>query len=93
MSDVKRSLVLYTDFPKHTELLNDKQFREVVTAACQYTETGSLPDMSKEAALIFSTIKVALDRDGAKWLDIKKKREEAAKKRWDKEKPNANASN
>ena len=85
MSDKKQSFVFYTDFPKHMELLDDTQFREVVIALCHYTESGTMPEMSREASLIFSSIKVTLDRDAKKWAEIREKRKDAADKRWEME--------
>ena len=93
-TDVKRSLVMYTDFPEAAKLLSDKAFREVVEGACYYTEHGEVREMSTEAALIFSYMKTTLDRDIAKWKDTRQKRSEAGQKgmaaRWGKSDNNYN---
>ena len=61
---------MYVDFHESTKLLQDSEFRELVTAMCHYTENGITPEMSQATALVFSVLKVTLDRDRKKWEDI-----------------------
>ena len=70
MNEKKRSFVMYTDFIERTNALSDAAFREVVAAACHYTEFEQLPELSTEAAIAFQFIKVTLDKDRVKWEAI-----------------------
>jgi len=65
--DSKKSFVLYTDFPQATREMTDHAFREVICAACAYTESGEIPELSREARLVFTYLQTTLDRDRAKW--------------------------
>ena len=80
INDKKQSFIIYTDFPESAKALSDSAFREVICAACDYTEHGTLPGMSPEAAIAFSFLKVTLDRDREKWDEVKAARSEAGKK-------------
>ena len=66
----KKSFILYTDLPKATEALSDSAFRELIMAACHYTEHGVVPSISPEARVAFPFLKVILDRDHGKWETI-----------------------
>ncbi|MBR6241930.1 MAG: hypothetical protein IKQ90_00380, partial [Ruminococcus sp.] len=82
----KISFILYSDYKKHFAKLSDEEAGRVIKAIFQYVEDRSVPELSPCADILFSFISDQLDRDLAKWEDIKKKRSDAVKKRWEKAK-------
>jgi hypothetical protein len=75
----KNSFIMYTDFPKTAAGLSDAVFREIICAACQYVETDTIPEMSDGGKMAFPFLKTILDRDAAKWDEVKRARSEAGK--------------
>ena len=82
----KVSFILYSAYSKHFSRLSDEEAGKLIKAIFQYVENGTTPELPPCADVIFTFISEQLDRDLAKWADIKKKRSEAVKKRWEKAK-------
>lgn len=82
----KKSFVLYTDYQKHINKLTDEEAGTLFKALFKYAEKEDLPELTPMADMAFSFIAAVMDRDSEKWEEIKKKRSEAVKKRWEKEK-------
>lgn len=82
----KKSFVLYTDYQKHINKLTDEEAGTLFKALFKYAEKEELPELTPMADMAFSFISAIMDRDNEKWEEIKKKRSEAVKKRWEKEK-------
>jgi len=79
----KRSFLMYVDFPEVATMLDDKAFRELVTAMCYYTQHRTAPaEMSQTTALVFSVLKVTLDREYKEWVKTCEKNRQNILKRW-----------
>ncbi len=77
---MKNSFVLYTEYAKHIGLLDMEQRGVLFTAIMNYETEEALPEMDGITEMAFSFIKERLDRDGDKYEDIIKKRQEAGKR-------------
>lgn len=77
----KSSFVLYLDYKKHFDLIqDDTDFRRLIEAIFAYCETGTEPsDLSPVALMAFSFIRANLDRDNEKYEAVKEKRKEAGR--------------
>lgn len=77
----KSSFVLYLDYKKHFDLIqDDTDFRRLIEAIFAYCETGTEPsDLSPVALMAFSFIRANLDRDSDKYEAVKEKRKEAGR--------------
>ena len=86
----KDSFVLYHDIRDPIELLSLEERGELFTAILNYSEFGDVPHFESDGLkMAFAFIKLALDRDTAKWENKSKARSEAGQKgnekRWGKE--------
>lgn len=77
----KSSFVLYLDYKKHFDLIqDDTDFRRLIEAIFAYCETGTEPsNLSPVALMAFSFIRANLDRDSDKYEALKEKRKEAGR--------------
>ena len=77
----KNSFVLYLDYKKHFDLIQDDgDFRRLIEAIFAYCEDGSEPsNLSPVAEMAFSFIRANLDRDNEKYHTVKEKRKEAGR--------------
>lgn len=77
----KNSFVLYLDYKKHFDLIQDDgDFRRLIEAIFAYCEDGSEPsNLSPVAEMAFSFIRANLDRDNEKYQTVKEKRKEAGR--------------
>ena len=76
----KVSFILYSAYSKHFSRLSDEEAGKLIKAIFQYVENGTTPELPPCADVIFTFISEQLDRDLAKWADIKKKRAKAGRK-------------
>lgn len=75
----KKSFVLYYDFKEPLEELSDKDKGQVLMAMFEYCEYGTIPQLSKQAAIAFKFLKKFLDIDREKYEEKCNKRREAGK--------------
>jgi hypothetical protein len=61
---------LYLDYKQHLDLLSLEEKGEVLTAIYEFVTGGSVPEMSKSAAITFSFMQAQLERDEAKYNGI-----------------------
>ena len=76
---MRRSFVLYYDFKEPLEELSDKDKGQVLMAMFEYCEYGTIPQLSKQAAIAFKFLKKFLDIDREKYEEKCNKRREAGK--------------
>lgn len=76
----KKSFVLYYDFKEPLEELSDKDKGQVLMAMFEYCEYGTIPQLSKQAAIAFKFLKKFLDIDREKYEEKCNKRREAGAK-------------
>lgn len=77
----KNSFVLYLDYKKHFDLIQDDgDFRRLIEAIFAYCEDGREPsNLSPVAEMAFSFIRANLDRDNEKYQTVKEKRKESGR--------------
>ena len=77
----KSSFVLYLDYRKHLDLIqDDSDFRRLIEAIFAYCEDGEEPsNLSPIATMAFSFIRANLDRDNIKYESVKEKRKESGR--------------
>ena len=77
----KSSFVLYLDYRKHLDLIqDDSDFRRLIEAIFAYCEDGEEPsNLSPIATMAFSFIRSNLDRDNIKYESVKEKRKESGR--------------
>ena len=77
----KSSFVLYLDYRKHLDLIqDDSEFRRLIEAIFAYCEDGEDPsNLSPIATMAFSFIRSNLDRDNIKYESVKEKRKESGR--------------
>lgn len=77
----KNSFVLYLDYKKHFDLIQDDgDFRRLIEAIFAYCEDGSEPsNLSPVAEMAFSFVRANLDRDNEKYQTVKEKRKESGR--------------
>jgi len=88
----KKSFIFHSDYIGEFEDLTDGEFRAVVTAMSNYTESGELPDFDdRMLKTVFLAKKTTIDRDREKWEKAREAMSEAGKKgmesRWGKKEP------
>ncbi len=81
----KISLLLYYDYMEQFELLDDKQFRELIYAMIEFDKENKEPELDKITKMAFVPIKRRLKQDKKTWEEMCKNNSENAKKRWNKE--------
>ncbi len=80
MTAKKRSFVMYNDYLHHFEMLSKDEQAELIMVILRYVN-GTEPDTASLSAgvrMAFSFIRLRLDEDFEKYLEISKKRSEAA---------------
>lgn len=80
----KKSLLLYYDYIEQFELLNDKQFRQLIYAMIEFDKNKQEPKLDEVTKMAFIPIKRKLIEDKEKWEEICKNNSENVKKRWEK---------
>lgn len=77
----KSSFVLYLDYKKHFDLIQDDgDFRRLIEAIFAYCEDGSEPyNLSPVAEMAFSFVRANLDRDNGKYNETKDRRKKYQK--------------
>lgn len=86
------SFVLYCNDGRQIEQLPDAEAGQLLKAIYRYVRDDEEPEgLPPVVSMAFSFIRSQLDRDGKKWEETKKKRKEAADKRWGNN-PGANAN-
>lgn len=81
----KKSMILYFDMIEQWDMLTDEQAGALIKALLRYGKTGEqFQTDDGMLKMAFSFIAAQIDRDCEKWDDVKKKRVEAAQKRWEK---------
>ncbi|MBR4627688.1 MAG: hypothetical protein IKO47_08325 [Ruminococcus sp.] len=78
----KKSFVLYTDYFEHINSLSDAEAGRLFKAIMLYESGKDTPALEGCTAMAFSFIRSQLDRDNEKWEEVRRKRSEAASKRW-----------
>lgn len=73
----KNSFILYTDYAKHINLLNNEQAGVLFKNIFSYIETGNVLDMDAVTQMAFSFIKSDLDRNADKYNEVIEKRRKA----------------
>ena len=73
----KSSFVLYHDIRRPLELLTDGERGQLFLSILDYSEYGTIPNLTGAAGMAFAFIRAALDRDTAAWEDKRKKRIDA----------------
>lgn len=78
-AECKKSFVLYVDYKRHLDLIEDaEEYRALFDAIFQYCATGYEPEnLSPIAMMAFSFIKTNIDRDCAKYDKVREKRRKA----------------
>ena len=80
MTKNKQSFVLYCDMAQHLQLLSDEQAGRLFKALFAYVNSGQAPALDDDAVrMAFSFISSQIDRDAAKWDEVRRKRSEAGK--------------
>ena len=79
----KPSFILYSDYISFVEEFSDEEAGELFKAIMLYVNNRPVPKLSKGVKAIYKHITNQLEKDFDKWQDIKEKRREAVKKRWE----------
>lgn len=79
----KPSFILYSDYISFIEEFSDEEAGELFKAIMLYVNNRPVPKLSKGVKAIYKHITNQLEKDFDKWQDIKEKRREAVKKRWE----------
>lgn len=81
-NDCKKSFVLYADYKRHLDLIDDaNEYRALFDSVFEYCLTGYEPENLKGmAAMAFSFIKADIDRNCAKYESVKDKRRASGRK-------------
>lgn len=77
---IKKSFVLYTDSREIIEKLTNEQAGILIKAIMRYSAGEEPPEMDALTDIVFSTIRIYLDKDFEKYKEICIKRKEAGKK-------------
>lgn len=80
----KDTFILNTDLDKKTESLSDAEVGQVFRKILKYVKGEKLPRLEKHLEIVFSFIKVDLDKNLQKYEETCKKRKEAIHSRWNK---------
>lgn len=75
----KNSFVVYTDILETLNELNDEEVGRLFRAMVEYVELGNKPKFTGKLRLTFIPIRQQLDRDAARWEEIRVKRSEAGR--------------
>ena len=81
MENNERSFVMYTNYLNPLEALNMEQRGKLFTAILCYVAGKPFPELDTLSNIAFSFIAGQIDRDYAKWEEVKRKRIEAGRKR------------
>lgn len=84
----KDTFILNTDLDEKTQTLSDKEVGQVFRKILKYVKEEPLPKLEKHLEMVFSFIKVDLDKNLKKYQDRCEKNKRIAQKRW--EENNAN---
>lgn len=82
---MKETLILYKDWWEVIRTLPADMQLEAYNSICAYAFEGEEPKNAMVAA-VTALMRSAIDRDTAKWQDVREKRRAAIKARWDKHK-------
>lgn len=80
----KDTFILNTDLEEKTESLSDAEVGQVFRKILKYVKGETLPKLEKHLELVFSFIRVDLDKNIQKYEETCKKRKEAIHSRWSK---------
>lgn len=80
----KDTFILNTDLDEKTESLSDKEVGQVFRKILKYVKEEPLPKLEKHLEMVFSFIKVDLDKNLKKYEETCKRRKEAVQNRWNK---------
>lgn len=80
----KDTFILNTDLDEKTQILSDKEVGQVFRKILKYVKEEPLPKLEKHLEMVFSFIKVDLDKNLKKYEDTCKRRKEAIQNRWNK---------
>lgn len=76
---IKKSFILYCDYRQHIDLLTQSQKGDLLDALFKYVNDEEIT-IDGATSMAFSFIKSQLERDGAKYEQVKKARAEAGSK-------------
>lgn len=79
----KASFILYSDYISFIEEFSNEEAGELFKAIMLFVNNRPVPALSKGVKAIYKHITNQLEKDFDKWQDIKEKRREAVKKRWE----------
>ena len=75
-----KSFVLYGDFAQHFALLTDSEIGLLFRSVFDYVNTDAIPqNLPPAVAMAFSVLRVQIDRDKEKYIEVCKKRAQAGK--------------
>lgn len=84
----KDTFILNIDLEEKTESLSDKELGQVVRKIFKYVKGETLPKLEKHLEIVFSFIKVDLDKNAKKYQDRCEKNKRAVQERWHKDDTN-----
>lgn len=90
MSTKIKGIMIYFDALEEYKHLTKEQFGNLMWAGLVYGKTGEELDLSFPEKYLFPGLKLKIDRDKVRYIDICRKRTESANKRWGNS-PDANA--
>lgn len=78
----KKSFILYMDMRQPLQTLTDEERGKLLIAMFDYAESRKLPEFNDndKLSVAFAFVQQTLDRDAAKWDDVRHKRAEAGRK-------------
>lgn len=80
MDEEKKSVILYTEWAQPLKALSLEDKGRIFDAILSYSETGETPHFDSNAAeMAFSFIRLRLDENAQKWVDVRQKRREAGR--------------
>lgn len=80
----KNSFVFYHQWAELLKKLPTDEIGNITLALIEYSESGTVPELSPIADMAFTAFKQTIDRDTEKWENVCKRNAENVKKRWEK---------
>ena len=77
---MKKGFVLYIDTYDLIKKLSQEEKGNLLDAVFDYASTGKVAILNPVTDMVFSSIKLYLDRDNEKWINTKKQRQIAGSK-------------
>lgn len=78
----KKSFVMYTNWAKLIENLDDQKAGKLIKAICAHVNSHDVKIEDETILAIFAMISEKIDEDAEKYSEVVEKRRQAAKKKW-----------